>query len=39
MFVKSNEVMSRYVGVNFKVRVPMAAGAIISFKEPYLKLL
>ena len=37
-FIKSNEALSRYVGVNFKVGGPMDAGAILSIKEPYLKL-
>ena len=37
-FIKSNEVLSRYIGVNFKVRGPISAKAILSVTEPYLKL-
>ena len=37
-FIKSNEALSRYVGVKFKVGGPMSARAIISFTETYLKL-
>ena len=39
VFIESNEVMSRYVGVNFKVGLPMAVRAIISVTDPDLKLL
>ena len=37
-FIKSNKMLSRYVGVNFKVRGPMANRAILSVIDPYLKL-
>ena len=37
-FIKSNESMSRYVGVNFKVGGPMCARAILYVMEPDLKL-
>ena len=37
-FIKSNESLSRYVGVNFKVGGPMAARSILSVMEPDLRL-
>ena len=37
-FIKLNEAMSRYAGVNFKSVGPMAVRAIISATDPYLKL-
>ena len=37
-FIKSNKVLSRYVGVNFKFGGPMDARAIISVMDPDLKL-
>ena len=37
-FIKSNEMLYRYVGVNFKVGGPMAMRDILSITEPDLKL-
>ena len=37
-FIKSNKMLSRYVGVNFKVRGPMAASSIVSANETDLRL-
>ena len=37
-FIKRKEALYRYIGVNFKVGGEMAARAIISITDPYLKL-
>ena len=37
-FIKSNEALSRYVRVNFKVGGTMSARGILSVKKPYFKL-